>query len=118
MFVLPRISKIERRGRLDVLPCFQLFYCGNYQIIILFHLSLIQNYSIGACFGFAGLAFTDRPHLDLLGPIIPLFYQRHDIALRETTALFFGAFKNAICALHQHYANELPAPYQSSYMPL
>jgi serine/threonine protein kinase len=85
---------------------------------------------LGASFGFAGLATTDRPHLDMLGPILPLFYHRHDIDMRATVARFFGAYKNAARSLEEYYTVELPRirglftqpnplfPYKNSYMPL
>lgn len=54
------------------------------------------------------MATSDRPHIDILGPIIPLFYQRHDDALRRTAARFFGAAKSAIRSLKNYYEFELP----------
>jgi len=46
---------------------------------------------------FVGMATSDRPHVDILGPIIPLFYQRHDDDLRSTAARFFGAAQMPSC---------------------
>jgi serine/threonine protein kinase len=54
------------------------------------------------------MATSDRPHVDILGPTIPLFYQRHDDALKKTAACFFGAAKNAIRSLKNYYEIELP----------
>ena len=54
------------------------------------------------------MATSDRPHVDILGPIIPLFYQRHDDDLRRTAARFFGAAKSAILSLKNYYEFELP----------
>ncbi|KZP10855.1 hypothetical protein FIBSPDRAFT_937807 [Athelia psychrophila] len=89
-------------------------------------------YYSGASFGFAGLASTDRPHLDALGPILPLSCHVHDIKMRTTIARFFGACKHAVDSLKTYYSNELPTlrnrdslflpdpcfPYPTSYTSL
>ncbi|KDQ19682.1 hypothetical protein BOTBODRAFT_143115 [Botryobasidium botryosum FD-172 SS1] len=61
-----------------------------------------------ASFGFAELAATDRPHADVLGPILPPFCNPHDAQLKETIVRFFGAFKNAFHSLKAYYEVEIP----------
>jgi hypothetical protein len=68
--------------------------------------------------------------MDILGPILPLFYHRHDTNMRATVARFFGAYKNAARSLEEYYTVELPRirssstrpnplfPYKNSYTPL
>ncbi|KZP10866.1 hypothetical protein FIBSPDRAFT_757502 [Athelia psychrophila] len=89
-------------------------------------------YYSGASFGFGGLASTDRPHLDALGPILPLSCHVHDINMRTTIARFFGACKHAVDSLKTYYSNKLPTlrnrdsltlpdpcfPYPTSYTSL
>lgn len=60
----------------------------------------------GACVGFAGsAASSDKIHTDILGPIIPLFWQHYDAELRAMAARFFGAFKKAVDRLREYYSN-------------
>jgi hypothetical protein len=77
---------------------------------------------IGAHIDFDGTVWTDRPRLQVLAPVLPLFYHSTDTIMRERAARYFGASKRAILALKDYYtdiedlANQLnPAfPYQHS----
>ena len=67
------------------------------------------RYSIGAHVGFAGAVWTDRPHLQVLSPVLPLFYHATDVNMRMRAARYFGAAKKAIAALRHYYEHELGA---------
>jgi hypothetical protein len=64
---------------------------------------------IGAHIGFAGAIWTDRPHLEVLAPTLPLFYHATDINMRARAARYFGAAKKAIYALRDYYEYHFPA---------
>ncbi|KAF8468174.1 hypothetical protein BDZ91DRAFT_848037 [Kalaharituber pfeilii] len=74
----------------SVLPCFHIFYFGLF-------------------LGFAGSVITDKIHMDILVPILPLCWHPHDIRMRTMAAQCFGAFKKAVEKLENYYKNELPA---------
>lgn len=63
----------------------------------------------GAHIGFAGAVWTDRPHLQVLSPVLPLFYHATDVNMRMRAARYFGAAKKAIGALGHYYEFELAA---------
>jgi serine/threonine protein kinase len=65
-------------------------------------------YVTGAHIGFAGAVWTDRPHLQVLSPTLPLFYHATDVTMRTMAARYFGAAKKAILALKRYYKSELP----------
>jgi hypothetical protein len=64
--------------------------------------------SVGAHIGFAGAIWTDRPHMQVLAPMLPLCYHTTDIGMRMRTARYLGATKKAIIALRNYYKIELP----------
>ena len=66
-------------------------------------------YIVGAHIGFAGAVWTDRPHLQVLSPVLPLFYHATDVNMRMSAARYFGAAKKAILALRHYYEHELEA---------
>ena len=86
----------------------------------------------GPYVGFAGAMWTDRPHLQVLAPVLPLFYHHTDVKMRERAARYFGAAKKAIYALKHYYEHTLPSicnlppdsrpnpafPYQTEYVSL
>jgi hypothetical protein len=53
--------------------------------------------------------WTDRPHLQVLAPVLPLFYHHTDVEMRERAARYFGAAKKAINALKNYYEHVLPS---------
>ncbi|TDL24163.1 hypothetical protein BD410DRAFT_896881 [Rickenella mellea] len=57
----------------------------------------------GPCIGLAGSAMTDRVHMDVLAPIIPVFHHPEDTVLRHLAARYFGAFKQAVDTLVKYY---------------
>ncbi|KAG8900626.1 hypothetical protein FRB99_005939 [Tulasnella sp. 403] len=62
------------------------------------------NISYAGCtFFFSGLAFSDRPHLDILSLAVPLSFHHTDKAHLISAARIFGAAKKAILALRAHY---------------
>jgi serine/threonine protein kinase len=63
----------------------------------------------GAHIGFAGAIWTDRPHLQVLAPILPLFYHASDDDMRMQTARCLGATKKAILSLQNYYQFKLPS---------
>ncbi|KAF7973810.1 hypothetical protein HWV62_14184 [Athelia sp. TMB] len=73
---------------------------------------------------YSGLAYSDRPHMDMLGPLLPLSGHHHDCDMKTTAARSLGAFRNATRSLAKYYNEELPGfpnplyPYPSSYRPL
>ena len=50
----------------------------------------------GPYIGFAGALWTDLPHLQVLAPVLPLFYHHTDVEIQERAACYFGAAKKAI----------------------
>jgi hypothetical protein len=62
----------------------------------------------GAHIGFAGAIWTDRPHLQVLAPTLPLFCHASDDDMRMQIARCLGATKKAILALKDYYEFELP----------
>lgn len=66
-------------------------------------LSLILMAIVGGHIGFAGAAYTDRPHVQVLSTPLPLFYHRSDTRLQLTAARHVGALKNAITSLETYY---------------
>ena len=76
--------------------------------------------------------WTDRPHIEVLAPTLPLFYHRTDVEMRERAARYLGAAKKAINALKGYYTEVLPSihkllpmdrpnptfPYQKEYTSL
>lgn len=65
--------------------------------------------------------------MDILAPILPLCWQRHDVEMRVMAARFFGAFNLAIKKLMHYYQNTLQTlqvqpqvefPYKSEYQSL
>lgn len=83
--------------------------------------------SPGGLFGFAGLAMTDRPVMDILG-VLNLNVNPHDFRGRLKAARCFGAAKRAVLALQEYYRHLLgldPAafsmqlfPYPTTFAPL
>jgi serine/threonine protein kinase len=51
---------------------------------------------------------TEKFDMNVLGPILPLFYHRTDIDMQIRCAKMFGALKNSATALKEYY--ELPIP--------
>ena len=86
----------------------------------------------GPYVGFASMMWTDRPHLEVLAPVLPLFYHHTDVGMWERAARYFGAGKKAIYALKHYYQHTLPSinnlqpedrpnpayPYQTEYTSL
>lgn len=81
----------------------------------------------GAHIGFAGAMWTDKPHIQVLAPVLPLFYHATDTNMRARAARCFGAAKNAIRALKHYYEVEqldpanhrIPGfPFQTNYTAL
>ncbi|KAF7986784.1 hypothetical protein HWV62_20394 [Athelia sp. TMB] len=78
----------------------------------------------------AGLAYSDRPHMDMLGPLLPFSGHHYDFEMKTAAARSLGAFRNATRSLAKYYNEELPGlrtlplkpnplyPYPSSYRPL
>jgi hypothetical protein len=56
----------------------------------------------GAHVGFAGAVWIDRPHLQVLAPVLPLFYHSTDTIMQQRAARYFGASKRAILALKDY----------------
>ena len=71
------------------------------------HLTFTKMRNIGAHIGFAGALFTHRPHLEVLSPVIPLFYHSSNINMRALTARSLGATKKAIRALREYYEHDI-----------
>lgn len=101
------------------LPCFILYLAGKCACISC-HCSVSYSNvcTTGAHIGFAGAIWTDRPHFQVLAPMLPLFYHATDNNFRMRAARYFGATKKAILALKAYYESELPrlsmAPTQRS----
>jgi hypothetical protein len=65
----------------------------------------------GPFIGIAGSAFTGAVHFDVLSPVIPLAWNRHELQLKELAAKIFGAFRIAARDLRSYY--ELRPPPMS-----
>ncbi|THG97455.1 hypothetical protein EW145_g7609 [Phellinidium pouzarii] len=72
-----------------------------------FNLPCLIIYIFGGHIGFAGAVWTDTPHLQVLCPVLPLFYHRTDMEMRERAARCFGATKKANLTLQSLYDREL-----------
>lgn len=65
--------------------------------------------------------FTDKVHFDVLSPVIPLASNRYELALKESAAKIFGAFRVAAEALQNYYKQQRPPitglhfPYQRDF---
>ena len=66
--------------------------------------------SIGVHIGFAGAVWTDRPHLEILSPVLPMFYHSSDTHMRSLTARYLCAAKKAIHALEEYYQRGIHTP--------
>ncbi|KAF8322897.1 uncharacterized protein EI90DRAFT_3077263 [Cantharellus anzutake] len=77
-----------------------------------YYSAFIRNHFDETCsrahIGFAGAVLTIHPHLEVLAPMLPLFYHASNVDMRMQAAHFFGATKNAILALNSYYESELP----------
>jgi serine/threonine protein kinase len=71
----------------------------------------------GPFLGFSGSVVTNKIHMDILVPILPLCWHPHDISMRTMAARCFGAFKKAVEKLENYYKNELPAIEERSMQP-
>lgn len=58
---------------------------------------------------FAGAIWTDRPHLQVLAPVLLLFYHASNVDMRMQAARWLGATKNAILSLQNYYQFKLPS---------
>ena len=56
--------------------------------------------------GFAGAVWTEVPHLEVLCPVLPLFYHAGNIDIPTIAARYLGAAKKAILALEHYYKHE------------
>jgi hypothetical protein len=86
----------------------------------------------GPYIGFADAMWMDCPHLQVLVPVLPLFYHHTDVKMQERAACYFSASKKAIYALKHYYEPTLPSicnllpdsrpnpafPYQMEYASL
>ena len=88
------------------LPCFLIYLCGK--VLINVNVASLKVLITGAHIGFAGAVWTDRPHLQVLAPMLPLCYHTTDVGMRMRTARYLGATKKAIFALMNYYKIELP----------
>jgi hypothetical protein len=88
-------------------PCFILYAFGWY--LSMWTTKEILTEFTGAHVGFAGAIWTDRPHLQVLAPALPLFYHSTDTDMRTRAARYFGAAKKAIFALKDYYKYVLPS---------
>ncbi|THH06589.1 hypothetical protein EW145_g3980 [Phellinidium pouzarii] len=81
-------------------PLFQAAWYYNYSAIDKlngkFNFPCLIIYLFGAHIGFAGAVWTDTPHVQVLCPVLPLFYHQTDTKMRERAARCFGAAKKAI----------------------
>ncbi|KAF8523805.1 hypothetical protein JB92DRAFT_2882804 [Gautieria morchelliformis] len=66
-------------------------------------------YIAGAHIGFAGAVWSDYPNLQVLAPVLPLFYHATDWDMQMRTARYFGAMKKAIRELEAFYQKEADA---------
>lgn len=62
----------------------------------------------GPTLGFAGLAFTDRTNIEVLGQPIRLDYHSTDVKLRTMAAQYFGALRKATNELQRYYECDFP----------
>jgi len=86
--------------------------------------SLTTTYT-GAHIAFSGAVWTTRPNMQVLSPVLPLFWHHTDTTMRVMAARYFGALRKAISSLEKHYnemlsdnANFAPLgefPYPCSY---
>jgi hypothetical protein len=98
------------------LPCLILYAAGKFPLCISLCVLIIYVVLIaGAHIGFAGAIWTDRPHLQVLAPTLPLFYHASDVDMRIQTARCLAATKRAINALKKYYEDELP--YLNTLLP-
>jgi len=109
LYYIGHLEIQERGGQylcLTLLPHF-LLWCASLVTILCVY--VIRKLPVsGASFGFVGMAHLIVPHVDILGPIIPLFYQRHDDDLRSTAAASLVLPKKCILSLKNYYEFELP----------
>ena len=72
---------------------------------------------VGPILGFAGPMLTDEFDVNVLGPMLPLYYHRTDIDLQIRCAKMFGALKNAATALKDYYERTMPQSYADTRFP-
>ena len=94
---------------LSNLPCFIIYIVGKHFKTCYCETKFYKFTDLGAHIGFAGAVWTDRPHLQVLSPVLPLFYHATDVNMRMRAARYFGAAKKAIGALRHYYEHELAA---------
>ncbi|KAG8906414.1 hypothetical protein FRB99_006916 [Tulasnella sp. 403] len=80
------------------LPCMHIFFSGS-------------------IVGFAGSILTEALDMNVLGPMIPLFWHSTDTELRTLAAQMFGAFKQAVATLKAYYEAPDPIPFQDPRFP-
>jgi hypothetical protein len=107
---------------------FSMHLVSLYSASLCYTIPTTELSSAGAHIGFAGAVWTDKPHIQVLAPVLPLFYHATDTYMRARAARYFGAAKNAIRALKHYYyeveqldpANHRNAgfPFQTDYIAL
>ena len=60
---------------------------------------------------------ADGLDVNVLGPILPLFYHRMDIDLQIRCAKMFGALKNSATALKEYYEHSMPQSFVDTRFP-
>jgi serine/threonine protein kinase len=60
---------------------------------------------------------TEKFDVNVLGPILPLFYHRTDIDLQIRCAKMFGALKNSATALKEYYEHPIPQSFVDARFP-
>ena len=60
---------------------------------------------------------TEEFDVNVLGPILPLFYHRTDIDLQIRCAKMFGALKNSAIALKEYYEHSMPQSFVDTRFP-
>ncbi|KAG8214294.1 hypothetical protein J3R82DRAFT_9243 [Butyriboletus roseoflavus] len=72
---------------------------------------------VGPVLGFAGSMLTEEFDVNVLGPILPLFYHPTDIDMQIRCAKMFGALKNSAAALKEYYEHTMPQSLADTLFP-
>ncbi|KAG8215573.1 hypothetical protein J3R82DRAFT_7419 [Butyriboletus roseoflavus] len=72
---------------------------------------------VGPVLGFAGSMLTEEFDVNVLGPILPLFYHPTDIDMQIRCANMFGALKNSAAALKEYYEHTMPQSLADTRFP-
>ena len=92
-------------AEVHALPCIHIFYCGMCAFLSCLSPS---DLCVGPVLGFAGSMLTELFDVNVLGPILPLFFHHTDSNPQIRCAKMFGVLKNSAIALKAYYEHIMP----------